>query len=142
MKVELVFRQVYLQGECVQHSPSHHITIRLKRKRIEGQTGHAERAAFSSELAGLSFVYLGQDTPRSSKNKDQGWTVVIHSCVLKGHELCASACSLTCCNFRRDQSQSSRSPVRFACKNSLLKKDFSFQRCGLFSFGAFGFYDC
>lgn len=98
MKVEFAVTQVYLQGECVQHRPqSSHDHQAKRKKRTEGQRGHAERAAFSSELAGLSFVYLGQDTPHCSKNKDQGWTVFIHSPALKSHEVSASACSLTCC---------------------------------------------
>lgn len=67
---ELVSRQVYPQGERVEQrpgaGPSHFITVRLERERIEGQTRHAERAAFSSELAGLSLV---QDTPRRPEHQ-------------------------------------------------------------------------
>lgn len=84
MRVELVC-------ECVQHWPQPLMSIRLKRQRMEGQTGHAERAALISGLAGLSVVYLGQDTPHCSKNKEQGWTVFIHSRGLKARVFCASA---------------------------------------------------
>lgn len=126
VKDELVFWQVYLQGAFVWHRavyrPQSSHNIRLKRKRIEGQTRHAERAAFSSELAGLSFVYLVQDTPQCSKYK--GWTAFIHNYVFQGHDFCAYM--LLDLLQIRSQTQSTRSPVTFACKNSLLNEFLNF----------------